>query len=76
MVPPPLNLIGLPANFTNETQNAKEFAEPLAPTDPLLRFKEAVPRGGIAFNVGVVRYFTSSLFSRGPIRITFNPSLV
>lgn len=44
--------------FTKETHYAKEFAEPLAPFDPLFPLKEAVPLSGIAF--GVVRYFGSA----------------
>ena len=47
-------------DFTKETHYAKEFEETLAPSDPLFRFKEAVLRSGIAFDVGAIRYFPSA----------------
>lgn len=43
-----------------ETHYAKEFAEPLAPSDPLFRFKETARPGDIAFDGGDVRSFAST----------------
>ena len=56
----PLNLIDPSGYFTKETHYAKEFAEPLAHSDPLFRFKEAIRPGGIGFDVGDVKYFASA----------------